>query len=68
MHILKFSVLLKFKIINIPRKNIINNNDKNNNNNNNNSNNNNNNNDLEVVHPQSGLLLLLNYTYVLHVC
>ena len=28
MHILKFSVLLKFKIINIPRKNIINNNDK----------------------------------------
>ena len=67
MHILKFSVLLKFKIINIPRKNIINNNDKNNNNNNN-SNNNNNNNDLEVVHPQSGLLLLLNYTYVLHVC
>ena len=59
MHILKFSVLLKFKIINIPRKNIINNNDKNNNNNNN---------DLEVVHPQSGLLLLLNYTYVLHVC
>ena len=64
MHILKFSVLLKFKIINIPRKNIINNNDKNNNN----SNNNNNNNDLEVVHPQSGLLLLLNYTYVLHVC
>ena len=66
MHILKFSVLLKFKIINIPRKNIINNNDKNNNNNN--SNNNNNNNDLEVVHPQSGLLLLLNYTYVLHVC
>ena len=67
MHILKFSVLLKFKIINIPRKNIINNNDKNNNNNSNN-NNNNNNNDLEVVHPQSGLLLLLNYTYVLHVC
>ena len=67
MHILKFSVLLKFKIINIPRKNIINNNDKNNNNNNSN-NNNNNNNDLEVVHPQSGLLLLLNYTYVLHVC
>ena len=66
MHILKFSVLLKFKIINIPRKNIINNNDKNNNNNSNN--NNNNNNDLEVVHPQSGLLLLLNYTYVLHVC
>ena len=65
MHILKFSVLLKFKIINIPRKNIIKNNDKNNNNN---SNNNNNNNDLEVVHPQSGLLLLLNYTYVLHVC
>ena len=65
MHILKFSVLLKFKIINIPRKNIINNNDKNNNNN---SINNNNNNDLEVVHPQSGLLLLLNYTYVLHVC
>ena len=59
MHILKFSVLLKFKIINIPRKNIINNNDKNNNNNNN---------DLEVVHPQSGLLLLLSYTYVLHVC
>ena len=58
--------MLKFKIINIPRKNIINNNDKNNNNNN--SNNNNNNNDLEVVHPQSGLLLLLNYTYVLHVC
>ena len=56
--------MLKFKIINIPRKNIINNNDKNNNN----SNNNNNNNDLEVVHPQSGLLLLLNYTYVLHVC
>ena len=47
MHILKFSVLLKFKIINIPRKNIINNNDKNNNNNSNN--NNNNNNDLEVV-------------------
>ena len=68
MHILKFSVLLKFKIINISRKNIINNNDKNNNNNNNNSNNNNNNNDLEVVHPQSGLLLLLNYTYVLYVC
>ena len=68
MHILKFSVLLKFKIINIPRKNIINNNDKNNNNNSNNNNNNNNNNDLEVVHPQSGLLLLLNYTYVLHVC
>ena len=67
MHILKFSVLLKFKIINIPRKNIINNNDKKNNNNSNN-NNNNNNNDLEVVHPQSGLLLLLNYTYVLHVC
>ena len=66
MHILKFSVLLKFKIINIPRKNIINNNDKNNNNNSNN--NNNNNNDLEVVHPQSGFLLLLNYTYVLHVC
>ena len=66
MHILKFSVLLKFKIINIPRKNIINNNDKNNNNNSNN--NNNNNNYLEVVHPQSGLLLLLNYTYVLHVC
>ena len=66
MHILKFSVLLKFKIINIPRKNIINNNDKNNNNNSNN--NNNNNDDLEVVHPQSGLLLLLNYTYVLHVC
>ena len=66
MHILKFSVLLKFKIINIPRKNIINNNDKNNNDNSNN--NNNNNNDLEVVHPQSGLLLLLNYTYVLHVC
>ena len=66
MHILKFSVLLKFKIINIPRKNIINDNDKNNNNNSNN--NNNNNNDLEVVHPQSGLLLLLNYTYVLHVC
>ena len=66
MHILKFSVLLKFKIINIPRKNIINNNDKNNNNNSNN--NNNNNNDLEVVHPQSGLLLLLNYTYVFHVC
>ena len=28
MHILKFSVLLKFRIINIPRKNIINNNDK----------------------------------------
>ena len=68
MHILKLSVLLKFKIINIPRKNIINNNDKNNNNNNNNSNNNNNDDDLEVVHPQSGLLLLLNYTYVLHVC
>ena len=37
MHILKFSVLLKFKIINIPRKNIINN-DKNNNNNSNNNN------------------------------
>ena len=51
MHILKFSVLLKFKIINIPRKSIINNNSNNNNNNNNND-------DLEVVHPQSGLLLL----------
>ena len=54
MHILKLSVLLKFKIINIPRKSVINSN--------------NNNNDLEVVHPQSGLLLLLKYTYILHVC
>ena len=51
MHILKFSVLSKFKIINIPRKSIINNNNSNNNNNNNNN--------LEVVHPQSGLFAFM---------
>ena len=60
MYILKFSVLLKFKIINIPRKSIIVNN-------NNNNNDDDDDDDLEVVHPQSGLLLLLKYTYILHV-
>ena len=61
MHILKFSVLLKFEIINFPRKSIIKNN-------NDDDDDDDDDDDLEVVHPQSGLLLLLKYTYILHVC